>query len=333
MTLGVGIIGAGVMGGAHARTLAASTAGARLVAIVDADGSRAEAAVADTGAGRVIAEPLALIEDPEVDAVLIASPDQTHAELVLACLRAGKPVLCEKPLASTAEECLQVTAAEQALGRKLVQVGFMRRFDPAYVEMKQALDGGMLGKPLLFHAVHRNAVVPSFFEGPMIITNAAVHEMDIARWLLGSSIVRVQVIRSRAGESASYRDLMLIVLENEAGNLIDIEAFMSARYGYDIRGEVVCEQGTVSLRPPVHVQVRRDAAEAYAFATDWRARFADAYRLQLQGWVDSIARGTSAGASAWDGYEATAVADACLTSLDSGQPVEVRLESRPAFYT
>jgi myo-inositol 2-dehydrogenase/D-chiro-inositol 1-dehydrogenase len=320
------------MGGAHARTLAASTAGARLVAIVDADRSRAEAAVGETGVGRVIAEPMALIADPEVEAVLVASPDQTHADLVLACLKAGKPVLCEKPLASTAQLCLQIAEAEQALGRKLVQVGFMRRFDPAYVEMKQALDGGSLGKPLLFHAVHRNAVVPSFFEGPMIITNAAVHEMDIARWLLGSSIVRVQVIRSSTGSSASYRDLMLIVLENEAGNLINVEAFMSARYGYDIRGEIVCEQGTVSLQPPVHVQVRREASEAYVFATDWRARFADAYRLQLQGWVDAIARGTAAGANAWDGYEATAVADACLESLASGRSVDVTLERRPAFY-
>jgi myo-inositol 2-dehydrogenase/D-chiro-inositol 1-dehydrogenase len=332
MVLGVGVIGAGVMGAAHARILARQVGGARLIAISDPDRSRAEAVVAETSAGRVADDGQALIADPEVQAVLVASPDHTHAEFVLACIKAGKPVLCEKPLAASPEECLRVIEAEIASGRKLVQVGFMRRFDPAYVEMKSALDGGRLGRPLLMHCVHRNAVIPSFFLEGMIISNAVVHEIDIAKFLLGGSIIRARVFRPPAGSAVSDRELVLLLLENDAGQLIDIEAFMAAGYGYDIRGEIVCEHGTVTMQPPVNVQVRHETREAFGFATDWRARFAEAYRLQLQGWVDAIAAGRQVGASAWDGYEATAVAGACLEALARGEPVDVRLERQPAFY-
>jgi myo-inositol 2-dehydrogenase / D-chiro-inositol 1-dehydrogenase len=331
MSLGIGVIGAGVMGADHARTIAKVTAGAHVAAISDADLARARSIADETGARRIEASPDAVIKDPEVGAVLIASPDRTHADFVLACLEAGKPVLCEKPLAPTPEDCLRVVEAEMARGRQLVQVGFMRRFDPAYAEMKRTLSGGKLGRPLLFHCVHRNAVLPSFFEAGMLITNAAVHEVDIGRWLLGSQIVSARVIRSSSGSDA-YRDLMLIVLENEAGNLINIEIFLSAAYGYDIRGEVVCEQGTVLMAPPVNTRVRHAGAEAVSFATDWRARFTEAYRLQLQEWVTAIAAGKSVGASAWDGYAATAVAAACLESLGTGEPAAVRMRPQPSFY-
>lgn len=332
MSLGIGVIGAGVMGADHARTAARLTPGAHLAAIADADLARARAVAEEAGTARATSDPYDVIGDPAVGAVLIASPDHTHVELTLACLEAGKPVLCEKPLAPTAEGCLAVIEAEMALGRRLVQVGFMRRFDPAYGAMRQALAEGRLGRPLLFHAVHRNAVPPSFFEPGMIITNAAVHEIDVARWLLGSEIRSARVIRSGAGEAEAYRDLMLIVLETAAGHLVDVELFMRAHYGYDIRGEVVCERGTVAMAPPALAHVRHAEAESFPFATDWRARFADAYRLQLQAWARAVATGTPTGASAWDGYAATAVADACLASLASGEPAPVAMRPRPAFY-
>ncbi len=330
MSFGIGIIGAGVMGADHARTVARHVAGAHVAAISDIDAARANAAASESGARRTFADPHEVIADPGVAAVLVASPDATHAELVLACLAAGKPVLCEKPLAASAEECLKIVAAEAKLGRTLVQVGFMRRFDPAYVEMKAALDGGAIGPALLFHCVHRNANVPPWFEAMMSITNAAVHEIDIARWLLGAEIVRGQVFRSVSSRALKLRDPIFLVLENAAGQLIDIEVFVNAQYGYDVRGELVCEQGTVTMPAPVATTVRHGGGETYRFAGDWRPRFADAYRLELQSWVRGIASGRYEGASAWDGYAATAIAEACVRSLDSGAPVDVRLAERPA---
>jgi myo-inositol 2-dehydrogenase/D-chiro-inositol 1-dehydrogenase len=331
MSLGIGIIGAGVMGGDHARTIARHVAGAHVAAISDVDQARSAAIGGEVGA-RLLPEPEAVISDPDVGAVLVASPDATHADLVLACFKAGKPVLCEKPLAATSEECLKIVAAEVALGRPLARVGFMRRFDPAYVEMKAALDAGTLGPALLLHCVHRNAVVPAFFDSLMSITNAAVHEIDVARWLLGAELVRAQVFRSAGASASRFRDPLFLVLETAQGQLVDIEVFMNAGYGYDIRGELVCERGVIALAPPVNTEIRAGGVQSFSFARDWRPRFAAAYRIELQSWVNGIAAGRFGGASAWDGYVATAVAEACLHSLDSGQPADIRLAERPRLY-
>ena len=184
MVLGVGIIGAGVMGGDHARVLAGSVRGAEVRAIADADAARAGAVSKANGIARTHTDALALIADPAIDAVLIASPDDTHVPYTLACIAAGKPVLCEKPLAPTARGCLEVMAAEQKAGRRLVQVGFMRRFDPGYAAMRGDRASGRLGSPVMLHFAHRNAVAPPWFTWEMVITNSAVHEIDVVRGLL-----------------------------------------------------------------------------------------------------------------------------------------------------
>jgi myo-inositol 2-dehydrogenase/D-chiro-inositol 1-dehydrogenase len=169
--------------------------------VADADPVRA-AAVA--GSARVHDDPLALVADAEVDAVIIASSDATHEAFVLACLEAGKPVLCEKPLAATAEAGLRVVEAEAAIGRRLIQLGFMRRYDSGYVAMKAALRDGAVGAPLLLHCIHRNASVPPDYTSDMLITSSATHEVDIARWLLGDEIVSAVVHgRARRGRRAA----------------------------------------------------------------------------------------------------------------------------------
>jgi myo-inositol 2-dehydrogenase/D-chiro-inositol 1-dehydrogenase len=325
MGFGIGIIGAGIMGADHARIVARDLAGARLAAVSDIDAARARAAAGDTGAA-IYADARHVIADAAVDAVIVAAPDATHADLVLACLRAEKPVLCEKPLAATREECLAIVAAEAALGRALVQVGFMRRFDPAYVAMKASLDAGTLGAPLLLHCIHRNVAPAYAFEPFMAIANSAVHELDIARFLLGHEFARASVTRARTARPA---DPILLTLETTGGCLVSIEVFINARYGYDVRGELVCEHGTVTLAAPPPNPVRHALTESTGFAADWRPRFADAYRLELQSWLRGLASGHYQGASAWDGYAATEVALACVRALDSGAPVDIQLAERP----
>ena len=137
-------------------------------------------------AHRCFPTPLSLIGSDRIEAVIIASPDATHAELTLPCLAAGKPVLCEKPLASSATDALRVVEAEVALNRRLIQVGYMRRFDPGYQAMKRIKDEGGVGATVLLHNVHRNARAPEWFTGAMSVTNSFVHEIDISRWLTGS---------------------------------------------------------------------------------------------------------------------------------------------------
>jgi myo-inositol 2-dehydrogenase/D-chiro-inositol 1-dehydrogenase len=320
------------MGADHARILASEVPGAAIQALYDADAARAKAVADETGARTVLADAHALIRDPAVDAVLVASPDGTHRELTLACLEARKPVLCEKPLAPTAAECLDVIAAEAKLGRRLVQIGYMRRFDPAYAEMKASLLSGRLGTPLLFHCVHRNVSAPDWFNSSMVVSNSAVHEFDIARWMLDAELTEIQVYRPAAASADSPGAPVFLVLGTAKGQLVSVEVFIDAAYGYDIRGELVCERGTISLRAPVRTETNAGLALATAYPADWRPRFADAYRLQDQAWIGTVARGTSAGASAWDGYAAAAVAEAGLNALAESRPAAIRLVERPRLY-
>lgn len=335
MTIKVGVIGAGVMGADHARILSASVAGAELAAISDPDAARRNALAENLGVRSSSADALELIADPGVDAVIVASPDPTHKPLVLACLDAGKPVLCEKPLATSAGECLEIVRREMEFGRRMVQVGFMRRFDPGYAAMKRMLADGDLGAALIFHCVHRNKQSVGYTttsEG--LIANSAVHEIDICRWLLDDEPTRATVIAPRPSRLATVRDPQLVILEMAGGPVVEIEIFVNAQYGYDVQAELVCESGTVSLQPRSDIVVRRGGIEGVLHDDDWRGRFADAYRIELQAWIDALAGGgaAGAGASAWDGYAATAVADAAIAALGSGQPVDVRLDARPAFY-
>lgn len=316
--LRVGVVGLGVMGAGHLRTLAADVPRAQVAAVCDVDVARAQT-VAGEGP-HLHVDPIALIRSEEVDAVLIASSDATHADLVLACIDARKPVLCEKPLATTASASLAVTQAEAALGRRLVQVGFMRRFDPHYEAVKRDLDDGRVGRPLLVHCAHRNAAVPPTYTSDMLITSSGTHEFDVVRWLTGEEIVAATVLTPRATSRAvdGMRDPQLLILQTEGGVLADVEVFVNAGYGYDIRCELVGEAGTLTLEPAV--------------TPGFLERFADAYRHELTDWVDAVADGGPRGPSAWDGYAASAVADACLESLASGHPVDVRLAERPALY-
>lgn len=307
------------MGAAHLRTIAGEVAGADVVAVSDADVARAQAAAEGTGI-RVLSDPYDLLRSVEVDAVVIASSDDSHEAFVLACLAAGKPVLCEKPLATTAAASLRVTEAEAALGRRLVQVGFMRRFDPGYAAVKRELDDGKVGDPLLVHCVHRNPGVPPTYTSEMLITSSVTHEIDVARWLIGDEVVSATVYTPRATSRAAngIQDPQFVIMEMERGVLVDVEIFVNAGYGYDIRCELVGEEGTIAL--PLEV------------APGFLARFTSAYRHELQEWVHGLANDAPTGPTAWDGYAASAVADACLESLASGRPADVRLAPRPGLY-
>lgn len=332
MTIKVGVIGAGIMGADHARILATSVAGAELVAISDPDAGRRNAVAAEFAVKTAHAEAGDLIGDPNVDAVIVASPDETHKPLVLACLDAGKPVLCEKPLATSPEDCLDIVGREVAIGRRMIQVGFMRRFDPGYVAMKRALQSGDLGMALIFHCVHRNKQSTGYTTSEGLIANSGVHEIDIARWLLDDEAARAIVVTPRPSRLTTVRDPQILILEMAGGPVVEIEIFINAQYGYDVRGELVCEEGAIELQPRSDTVLRHGGREGIAHGDDWRGRFADAYRIELQAWIDAIAHDGAAGASAWDGYAATAIATAGVEALKSGQPVDVRLEERPALY-
>ena len=320
------------MGADHAKIMSQQIPGVSLHCICDADFDRAKSVADASGALHVTSDPHAVIADRNVDAVLIASPDHTHAPLTKSCVELGKPVLCEKPLSQSSAECLDVIAAEVQGGKRLVQIGFMRRFDPAYVEMKAALENGKIGPALMMHNFHRNVSAPSNFTGQMAITNSAPHEFDIARFVLGTEYASITVFRPDFRDAGKTGAPVFMVLETVDGQLVNVEINNNAAYGYDVRGELVGEKGSVFLRSPVSSELHVNLQCVTAYAEDWRPRFAEAYRLQNSAWLKSIETGVPAGASAWDGYAATLIAEAGVKSLETSAPVQVAPAPKPSLY-
>lgn len=334
MGINVGVIGVGAIGQDHIRRSSHVLSGVRVAAVTDVDLDRARG-VADGLPGAVLHRTGAdLIADDGVDAVVVTSWGPTHEEYVLAAVAAGKQVFCEKPLAPTREACERIVDAEVAAGRRLVMVGFMRRYDAQYRAMKEAVTDGGIGLPLLMHAAHRNPSVPDFFTSDMIINDTAVHDIDVARWLFDEEIAAVTVLKPRTSRKAraGFHDPLLVLLEMDSGVLVDVEASVNAGFAYDIRGEVVCEDGTVELSESAGAVVKRAGTYSGRVPADWRERFVRAFDAELQAWVDAVADGTTTGPSAWDGYAATVACETGLAALRSGAREPVVLRERPDLY-
>ena len=214
------------------------------------------------GRGARLDDAFALIDSPDVDAVVIASHDSVHAEQVVAAARAGKAVLCEKPLAPTLAEGRQVLRDIGATGEALLSLGFMRRFDPGYVQLRQAIDDGTIGPPVLVHNISRGVSGAPNATSEFSITGSAIHEFDVVPWLLRSPVVEVSWVAPRRSSQVheGLQDPQLIHLRTADGVLSTCETFLNARYGYDIRCEVVGETGAISLTEPA--RVRLDAGTA-----------------------------------------------------------------------
>lgn len=195
MELKIGVIGIGAIGQDHMKRITNTLSKGRVVAVTDVNRQQAKAIVdafsLDT---RIYEDGHQLIQSDEVDAVIVTSWGPTHEEYVLAAIEANKPVFCEKPLATTAEGCIRIVEAEMKKGKLLVQVGYMRRYDSGYRALKQVLDEGQVGEPLIIHAAHRNQTVPDTYTGDMSIVDTFIHEIDVHRWLLNDEYVSVQVI-------------------------------------------------------------------------------------------------------------------------------------------
>jgi myo-inositol 2-dehydrogenase/D-chiro-inositol 1-dehydrogenase len=335
MTLKIGVIGTGMIGRDHTRRIQQVLAGAEVVALSDVNLASAESVRNDLAPHAKLYETgEALIAAPEVDAVLVTSWGATHEPYVLAAVAAGKPVFCEKPLATTAEGARRIVEAEVAHGKRLVQVGFMRRYDAGYLALKQAVQQHT-GAPILVHAAHRNPAVPEAYVTPMAIHDTLIHEIDVFRWLLDDDYVSARVLypRNAARSHSKLRDPQVVVLETAKGVLIDVEIFVNCQYGYDIQCEVVGETGTARLPEPMAVAMRLDAKRQSSILTDWKDRFVASYDVELQDFIAAASTGGATGPSAWDGYAAAVTSDACVQAQESaGQAVAIELPARPALY-
>lgn len=335
MTVRIGVIGTGMIGRDHTRRIQQVLAGAEVVALSDYNPDSGRAVQVDLAPDAKLYEKGEdLIAAEDVDAVLVCSTGSTHEAYVLAAIAAGKPCFCEKPLATTAEGALRIVDAEVAHGKRLVQVGFMRRYDAGYRMLKQAVDNE-IGTPLMVHAAHRNPTVPEQYVTPMAIHDTLIHEIDVFRWLLDDDYVSAQVVFPRKSSHAHDRvaDPQIVLLETAKGIRIDVEIFVNCRYGYDIQCQVVGEEGLVNLPDPMAVTLRKAARLQSEILTDWKDRFIDSYDVELQDFITAAAKGTAAGPTSWDGYVAAISSDACVEAQEkSGQIIPISLPDRPALY-
>jgi myo-inositol 2-dehydrogenase/D-chiro-inositol 1-dehydrogenase len=334
MTLRVGVLGTGMIGQDHIRRIAEVLSGAEITAVTDANADVASEVATKLGIASAHATGEDLIIDDNVDAVVVCSWGPSHEAYVLAAIAAKKPVFCEKPLATTTEACRNIIEAEVAHGSRLVQVGFMRRYDAAYRALKAVIDAGDVGAPLMYYSGHRNPSVPEHYTKDMAIVDTAVHDFDVARWLLGEELAAIRVIAAKPNSlGGELLDPLLMIAETTSGVLVNVETSVNIRYGYDIRGEVVGETGTAALADRGPVILRRANRVGVAVPEDWRERFIAAYDTEFQEWINAVAAGEGAtGPSSWDGYAAQVVCDAGIKALHSGERVDIELIDKPDLY-
>jgi len=330
--LRIAVLGVGVMGADHVARITSRISGAHVAVVNDYLPEKAAEVAAAIPGARVANDPFDAIIADDVDAVLLATPGPTHEKQLLACLEQGKPVLCEKPLTTDSASSLEVVRREAELETPLIQVGFMRRFDPEYQHLKALIDGGELGQPLVMHCVHRNPAVPPTFTSAMVVKDSLVHEVDVTRFLFSEEIASVQIVRPAANPAAptGLQDPQIAIFRTASGRHVDVELFVTTGVAYEVRTEVVGELGSATIGLDVGL-VRKSAPGSWGgrITPGFRERFGTAYDIELQRWVDAVRSGVNVdGPTAWDGYAAAAVCEAGVKSLESGERVDIELAER-----
>jgi myo-inositol 2-dehydrogenase / D-chiro-inositol 1-dehydrogenase len=312
------------MGSFHARALA-SLAHVEVVAVADPHEANARSVAEQIGA-RALVDPIELASSDELDGVVIASPDSTHVELTLAAMTQGTFVLCEKPLATSVADAIRVATAEVTLGRRSVQLGFMREYDVSHIQL--LAERPSLGTIHYLRAVHRNAN-----ERPrplqQIVGQSMIHDIHSIRFLTGQEITSVMGFGSAANQG-SFRHVMAVCTLS-SGIHATIE-FDDQGYAYDVNVEMLGANGDALTGPPSRAVRRRNGAVDTFIGPDWFEWFGLAYRTQDQAWIDSIRAGCAAGPSAWDGVMSQLVVDAIMSSLETGLPAVVEPIERPSIY-
>lgn len=332
-TLGVGVVGVGEMGKRHAENLRRNVPEARLVAVADVSADRARQTAEELELERSYNSLEAMLEDREIQAVVIATPDKFHSHAVELAAQAGKDILCEKPLALTMHDARAALAAVAKAGTRM-QIGFMRRYDPAYAAAMQRIEAGEIGTPVIFKSVGRDkdqppiAAYDSNVNGMIFYTNT-IHDFDLARWLMSDEVTAVHAFTTSTirPEVAKYGDVVASVvnLRYSKGAIGNVESYAQAVYGYDVRTEVVGSKGSILIgsldRTPAVFLTARGGEQA--LANHFLSRFADAYLAEMKDFVHNILHDHPLRISGEDGLKALAIAVAAEQSHKQSIPVQV----------
>jgi myo-inositol 2-dehydrogenase/D-chiro-inositol 1-dehydrogenase/scyllo-inositol 2-dehydrogenase (NAD+) len=336
------LVGTGRAGLVHGRIFAAGIPGARLEAIADPDPAVLERAAAELDCERTFVDPAEAVVDPDVDAVVIASPTFTHAALAITALGEGKHVLCEKPLASSLADAAEIEAAAKAAGSVFV-MGFMRRFDAAFTRAAERVADGEIGEPLLVRSTGRGPGLPPEWAWDTarsggLVAEVNSHDLDTIRWLSGQEFVSVYAVGRAAKRPdiaeryPGFIDLLVATFELDGGALAQLDGACPAGYGYDARAEVYGTEGAVFVGDPrsqAVLVVRADGVWTDPVRS-WQTLFSDAYRSEDAHFVAAALGKEAPRTSIEDGVRALEAVAAVNRSLSEGRAVamaEVTLAS------
>jgi len=331
--LRMAVVGVGRMGLTHAENLVHRTRGARLVAVTTSSAERAEAVRRCCGAVPVYENLDRLIESESLDAVIVSSSTSVHVENVEQCAAAGLHILCEKPLGLTLEDCGIAENAAISAGVKLM-IGHTRRFDSGYEEAKRLIESGAIGRPVLYRSISGdvNPPPPAFADLGVsggLILDSMYHDIYLGRWLMNDEIIRVYgegdaLIDDDVG-SVGDVDNAVVSARFAGGAMATLTASRTTRYGHDLRGEVIGDEGAVQVgrlrKTPVRWLDKSGAHHDAVFTTP--ERMGDAFETMLQSFVDCIVEDTEPPVSSQDGLATLAIAIAARQSIQTGTPVEI----------
>jgi myo-inositol 2-dehydrogenase/D-chiro-inositol 1-dehydrogenase len=329
MTVRFGLLGAGRIGKVHAKAITAD-ANARLVAVADAMAPAAEAVAKQYGCEVRSIEAIEAAKD--IDAVVICTPTNTHADLIERFARAGKAIFCEKPVdlsLSRVRDCLKVVEKEKA---KLM-VGFNRRFDPHFRAVRAAIDDGRIGKVEMVTITSRDPGAPPIDYIKVsggIFRDMTIHDFDMARFLLGEEVETVMataavLVDPAIGKAGDY-DSVSVILTTKSGKQAVISNSRRATYGYDQRIEVHGSEGMVAAenQRPVFIEVANGKGYTRPPLHDFfMTRYTEAYAAEIAAFIAAITEGAKISPSGQDGLAALALADAAVKSVKEGRAVKV----------
>ncbi len=329
MTVRFGLLGAGRIGKVHARAIA-NDANATLVAVADAMPAAAQAIATDYGCD--IRTIDAIIGSADIDAVVICTPTDTHADLIEQAARAGKAVFCEKPVDLSVQrvrDCLKVVAAEKAT----LMVGFNRRFDPDFMAVKAAIDAGHVGKVEMVTITSRDPGAPPvdyIARSGGIFRDMTIHDFDMARWLLGEEpetvLAAASVLVDPAIGKAGDFDSVNVILRTASGRQAIITNTRRASYGYDQRIEVHGSEGCVSAENMREANIEIANAKGFTrppLLNFFMSRYVAAYANEIAAFITAMSTKTATPTTGQDGLQALVLAEAALKSVAEGRAVKV----------
>lgn len=328
----LGLIGAGRMGSFHGLSAARHVPGACLSAVADPTSGQAERLAADLGVQKVYADPQQLLDDPDIDAVLIAAPARSHAELVISAARAGKSVFCEKPMAITLDEADRAISAA-ADAQVTLQVGFNRRFAKSFRTAHLDVVAGRIGTPQLLRSLTRDPALNNPAASPqwVIFLETLIHDFDTLRYLNpGAEAVEVFVMADAliapGYKEKGFLDTAVVTIRFDNGAIATAEASFQAVHGYDVRGEVfgsagMLTMGNVNDSDLLRYLANGVQADTQRLDTDL---LRDAYVAELNHFVHCVRNGERPLASGEDARAALAIARACIESFQQGKTVRVQ---------